>query len=110
MSKYEIGRNSTENDALILKSNPLDVWFHLSDLSSAHLVYYNEYRKDLKTLRKNGTIYRMAVLLKQNMKNKLKKIGHWTETNEIVYCFIKDIRLTKIKGRVKVMKQHIIRI
>lgn len=87
---YHTGRNAMENTELVLRSSAMDVWFHINDLPSAHLVYYNPDGLDLTHLRKKGIIYRMALNLKK--KSKYRKCNNI----EVIYDYIKNITpLTK---------------
>lgn len=87
---YQIGRNATENTELVLRSSAMDVWFHVNDQPSAHLIYYNPDGLDLDHLRKKGVIYRMALTLKK--KSKYRSFNNI----EIIYDYIKNITpLTK---------------
>lgn len=93
-SEFQIGKSAQDNTQLILSSEPLDVWFHVADAPSAHLVYHNENQVDLDLLRSNGTIYRMALELKKRSKyRKLPNI-------KVIYCYVKDVVLTDTPGRV----------
>lgn len=93
-TEFHIGKNAKDNTQLVLSSEPLDVWFHIADFPSAHLVYHNTERAALDTLRSNGTIYRMAVELK-----KWSKYRKYPNI-KVIYCYVQDVTLTSTPGRV----------
>lgn len=87
---YQIGRNAVENTELVLRASEMDVWFHIHQVPSAHLIYYNPEATDLQTLRKKGIIYKMALELKKSSKY------HKCNNIEVIYDYIKNITpLTK---------------
>lgn len=92
------GKNAKDNSRLIQESEPLDIWFHVSGESSAHLILKNEDQEDIiAKLRKDGTIYRSALELK-------KSSGKFSKMNNISvdYCYIKYVKLTDVPGRVNI--------
>jgi predicted ribosome quality control (RQC) complex YloA/Tae2 family protein len=92
--EYKIGKNASDNTMLVVSSTPYDVWFHIHNETSAHLVYYNPDKLSLETLRSNGTIYRMAIALKKQSKyRKYLNIS-------VLYCYIKDVTTTNTPGLV----------
>jgi len=62
--KVEIGENSIENEELICKSHPDDIWIHLSQYSSPHIVIHNMGKKISKEC-----LYRCASKLRKHKKN-----------------------------------------
>jgi len=82
---YNIGKTAADNTKLIQEAYDLDVWFHIKDVPSAHLIMSNPEGIDLKTLRKTGIIYKMALNLKK--KSKYKK--HMNIT--IIYDHCKNV-------------------
>lgn len=67
---YVIGRNAADNFKIIEEAEPLDLWLHLANQSSAHLVAKNILFAEINDLRKSGEIYRLACCLKKHCKNK----------------------------------------
>jgi len=105
---YTLGNNKYDNVRIIQHSQqnaPNDVWFHLNEHSSAHLIFHNIYDKNMNRLRKDGTIYRMSSILKTHMK---KKLCCHSNHIEIIYAFVKDIQLTMPIGTVQTQKDNII--
>ena len=49
----------------------------------------------MNRLRKDGTIYRMASILKGHMKSKLNKITNQSHV-EIIYSYVKDIKCNSV--------------
>lgn len=93
-TEFQIGKNAEDNTRLVLSSGPLDVWFHIADLPSAHLVYRNHNGASLDVLRSNGTIYRMALELKK--RSKYRKF----QGIKVIYCCVQDVVITSSPGRV----------
>lgn len=101
---YVIGCDADENTKLVQDSSPMDVWFHVSGLASAHLVYRNTDGATLKQLRKSGVIYKMALKLK--ISSKYKKMPNI----EVDYTFIKDVSTTDIPGRVTLSRSKVMKV
>lgn len=85
-----IGENQTDNDMIIETSLQTDIWFHLANLPSCHVI--------LSCTKKNRITKKMikycATLVKQHTKYRnMKKI-------KVNYTSIKNIRKTNIKGEV----------
>lgn len=87
---YEImiGQNAKENDILIKQSHPMDLWFHLSNVPSAHLV-----------LKSGGDrvprryINEISGMLFENNKK-------YTRNTNVIYTEIKNVKRTDVPGRV----------
>jgi len=101
---YVIGKNAAENTQICQQAQPKDVWFHVKNLPSAHLVYKNINNQTLQNLRKNGTIYRLGLQLKNS--TKYKKIPELL----LIYTYIENITVTSTPGLVKTAKHHTIKI
>ena len=84
-----IGENQTDNDQIISKSKQTDIWFHLANLSSCHVI--------LSCTKKYPATKQMikycAMLTKQYTKYRNRKV-------KVNYTTIKNIKKTKIKGQV----------
>ena len=89
---FIIGKNKSENFAVIDMGSENDLWFHANDISSCHVVCLlsdtNIDKKDLRYIIKTG-----ALLCKNNT-NKLKSM----KNVEIIYTQIKNITKTDIEG------------
>lgn len=88
----KIGQNSQENDKMISEAKQNDMWFHLSNLPSCHVIIAHS---DKQEITKQMILY-CANLVKQNTKfRNLHKI-------RINYTFIKNVRKTTIPGKVNI--------
>ena len=101
----KIGRNETENDDLIRKSNKNDLWFHLEDNSSPHgfiSVTVNESVgvDDSKAMCiPHEIIYKTALLVK-----KYSNCKHLPVVS-VIYTKIENLCLTKKLGTVLIKKK-----
>jgi predicted ribosome quality control (RQC) complex YloA/Tae2 family protein len=90
---YSIGQNAYDNDDIISAANPEDLWFHVNNKPSCHIIASvpeNVKRKDLKYIVNQG-----AVLC--------KKHSYPSEKNlEIIFTRIKYIERTDIPGKVNI--------
>lgn len=90
---FMIGTNAQDNFAVIDSSDPDDVWFHVKDLPSCHVVAKIpddiDSKKELLSIIKRG-----AIICKQHSK--------YTSTSnlEIVYTRIKNVKKTNVPGSV----------
>ena len=101
---YKIGLNANDNFDLIDSSNNKDIWFHLSDTSSGHVIAniplnskYN--KKQFRQIIKQG-----ALVCKENSKFK----SH--NNIEIVYTSIDNVVKTNVIGQVKLLNFKLINI
>lgn len=94
--EFIVGKNAEDNTKLVQTANDKDVWFHIDDLPSAHLILKNPEEMDLKGLRKQGVIYQMALFLKQ--KSKYRKCNNIA----IIYDFCKNVTPLDKSGLVSV--------
>jgi len=88
--EFLIGKNEKDNFNIIDMSGPNDLWFHLSDYPSCHVIAKlpeNIHKENLKYIIKKG-----AILCKQNSKYKSEK------DISIIYTFIKNIKKTEKIG------------
>jgi predicted ribosome quality control (RQC) complex YloA/Tae2 family protein len=100
---FHIGKSPSGNFEIIDNADEDDLWFHVDNESSCHVVASipeNMDRKDIRYIMKQG-----AVLCKQNSKFKKSK----TKTN-IIYTKIKNVEKTDIPGKVEVSDGKNIRI
>jgi predicted ribosome quality control (RQC) complex YloA/Tae2 family protein len=92
---HEIGRNAIDNTRLVNSAQPLDVWFHLSDQSSAHLIYKNTEKINMKDLSRQGIILRCAL--------RLKVASRIKTSTKITYCYVKDLKTSDVPGLVYII-------
>jgi len=85
-----IGENASENDQLVKEAKQTDIWFHLTNLPSCHLIISVDKKHPID----NSMIKFCATLVKQNTKYKnLPNV-------KVNYCPIKNVKRTKTKGAV----------
>ena len=91
--KFLIGQNAKNNFEIIDNSQYNDLWFHISNVASCHVIAcihdLEINKKDLKYIITQG-----ALLCKQNSKYKSEK------NIEIIYTEIKNIQKTDTLGKV----------
>jgi predicted ribosome quality control (RQC) complex YloA/Tae2 family protein len=93
-----IGRNKIENEQIIKSSYSNDIWFHLNDFSSCHIVLKSG---DDNIPKKYLThIAKMFSLYKKGLPNNYK----------VIYTNIKNIKLTNEIGTVIPQNSKIIKI
>ena len=100
---YRIGSNAQDNFDIIDDSEPQDLWFHLNNDSSSHIV-----ASVPEGLKRKDRMYiiRQGALLCKNNHNKSKK-----EKNvEVVFTAIKNISKTETVGMVELAERSIITI
>ena len=88
---YVVGKNQSENHPLIQSSEPDDLWFHLADLPSAHVVAQVA-AKTLTEEQEMTMIIKGIEILKMKMKI--------TEPINVNMCYIKNIICLKEPGKV----------
>lgn len=108
---YKIGKNAKNNFEIIDESDPNDIWFHLKEVSSCHVIAClkniqyttrddelpNFYDIDFDTLdkkEKQQIITQGALLCKQYSKLKTAK------NVDVIYTKIHDIQKTDVPGSV----------
>ena len=83
-----VGKSWQENEALIKASGPSDVWFHLDNQPSCHVILKNEFNVPFNRITKS-LLKKCSLLVKQNTN---KCIEHEKQT--IVYTNVDNIQLT----------------
>lgn len=94
--EFHIGKSAQDNVDVINMARPNDIWFHVKNDSSCHVVAIlpeKVNKKELHTIIKKG-----ALLCKQNT----KKVASSNNAIEIIYTPIKHICKTDILGQVTV--------
>jgi predicted ribosome quality control (RQC) complex YloA/Tae2 family protein len=89
---FTIGKNDKDNFDIIDNANTDDIWFHLNDYPSCHVIAsINDVikKKDLRYIIKRG-----ALLCKENSKYKSEK------DLSIIYTTIKNVKKTEKIGSV----------
>lgn len=90
--QFRIGKNKLENTKLIENSKPEDIWFHILNIPSCHVVVTlpeNIDKKTKKTILKWGCIF-------------CKKYSKITNKCHIMYTEIKNVNCTENNGEVEV--------
>jgi len=98
--KFLVGKNANDNFNIIDQSDENDLWFHINDAPSCHVIacihQYNINKKDLKYVIKQG-----GIICKKHSKYKSdKNIG-------IIYTNIKHVQKTNISGSVTTTNSHL---
>ena len=95
-----IGKNKDENIKLILDSEPDNLWFHLKDYPSCHIVVKNE------RLLTKSELYQVGWMVVKNT-NKYKNFKNL----QISHCLIKDLTICKKSiGTVFLKNQKVIQL
>ena len=91
---YTVGKNDQDNDDIIDSAKPNDIWFHLGDASSAHVIANIPDDLILNKKQLKLIIIQGAVVCKEVSKYK-------SQSNvRVVYTKIKNIVKTETPGRV----------
>ncbi len=86
----KIGQNAEENDLIISEAKQTDVWFHLANLPSCHVIL--SCSKEFPVTK--SMINYCCLLTKENTKYKdLQKV-------KVNYTTIKNVKKTDVKGKV----------
>ena len=93
-----IGQNQKENDQLVRSSHPMDLWFHLDDISSPHFIL----RCNGKSVTKTQLKY-IASLFSQYKKGLGRRY-------KVIYTEIKNVKLTKTLGTVVPSQLRVVRV
>ena len=89
MYNIKIGRNAAENTELVQNANKSDIWFHLSDSPSCHVIL--ETNAKLNQINRQ-VISRCAYLCKMYSKPLAK--------SKVIYTQIENVQVTRIPGQV----------
>jgi len=104
---FFIGKNAAGNFEIIDNANPHDIWFHINDESSAHVIATiptNPSSKPLNKKQKHQIIKQGAILTKAHSKQKSEK------NIEIVYTTINNVEKATPVGTVHIKNAHLITI
>jgi len=92
--QFYIGKNASENTALIKNSDGDDIWFHAADgVSSCHVVAKISHTIDATD---ELFIVKTGAQLCKNHTNKLKGMNRVS----IIYTTVKNVHTTKTHGKV----------
>lgn len=92
---YSVGKNAHDNFVMIDIASPHDIWFHIHDMPSGHVIaHVSEYKLNKK--QKMDIITQGAVLCKQQSKYKSDK------NVDIIYTEVQYIEKTHTIGKVVV--------
>jgi predicted ribosome quality control (RQC) complex YloA/Tae2 family protein len=90
-----LGKNKEENWQLIDAASPADIWFHIEDHPSCHIILKNTEKIKMRDIPKQ-VIKRCAYLCKINSAAKTM-----AKCN-VIYAPISEVKKTEIVGQVKV--------
>lgn len=97
MEYIKIGKNAKNNFEIIDEADPDDLWFHLSEMSSAHGIL----SKDHIT---NENINLTASLIREKKSDYKKGGKFYNKKVKVEYLPIKYIEKTKITGEVRLLQ------
>lgn len=102
--EYHVGGNAQENFELIDASSPIDIWFHIHQSSSCHVVANipQDLKLDKKQLLK--IVVQGAVICKESSKQRSEK------NVEVVYTKIENVTKSNPIGSVTITKEKKIKI
>jgi hypothetical protein len=92
---YLLGTNAQDNFDIIDESEPTDMWFHLANTSSCHVIAKMPQDITLDKKQKQQIIKQGALICKQNSKSKSE------QSVNIIYTLISNITKTDIIGQVE---------
>lgn len=101
----KVGSNAKENWLLIDESYPEDLWFHIDEYASAHVVVSQETNKVDDIFYPNQIIIIASDYCKSNSKN-----GKNKSKVKIIYTEIKNLKKGKTIGSVIVSKPNYVNI
>ena len=90
---FSIGKNAIGNFMIIDNSQPSDIWFHIHDKPSCHVIAHISPDFDKKSSEYKHIIKTGAILCKQHSKYKSEKIS-------IVYTNVNNVTKTDVPGMV----------
>lgn len=99
---FSIGKDAQNNIEILKNADNNDIWFHLDNLSSCHVIAHIPENKTLNKKQKNKIIVQGALLCKMRSKLKSdKNVG-------ICYSEVKNVTFTDIPGTVNVSNKKIV--
>lgn len=100
--EYLIGQNAQDNFDIITMSKSKDLWFHINDQSSCHVIAKIDQYHDLSKKELYSIIKRGSLLCKSNSKYKNKS------NVAIKYAYLEFVKKTDTIGKVSVSQHKII--
>ena len=95
---FYIGQNAQDNFDIIDNANPCDLWFHLADYSSCHVIATMPEDDDIKIDKKVlKQIVNSAALLCRKHTQKIENL----QNVKVVYTNIENVEKTEKKGCVQ---------
>jgi predicted ribosome quality control (RQC) complex YloA/Tae2 family protein len=91
----EIGKNKEDNWQIIDDASETDIWFHIEDHPSCHIILKNTEKIKMRDIPKQ-VIKRCAYLCKINSAAKTM-----SKCN-VIYALVSEVKKTEIVGQVKV--------
>ena len=100
--EYIIGKNSRDNFTIIDNSSDNDIWFHINNEPSGHVIASmpDDITFSKKQLRQ--IITQGALVCKEHSKYKSQR------NLEVIYAYVKNVEKTDIIGRVSIVNSKII--
>lgn len=93
---YIVGTDAQDNFDIIDESEPTDMWFHLAEVSSCHVIAKMPQDIKVDNKQKQQIIKQGALLCKQNSKYKSAR------SVDVIYTLLSNITKTDILGKVEV--------
>lgn len=93
---YIVGTDAQDNFDIIDESEPTDMWFHLAEVSSCHVIAKMPQDIKVDNKQKQQIIKQGALLCKQNSKYKSAR------SVDVIYTLLSNITKTDILGQVEV--------
>lgn len=101
---FTVGKNAQENFNIIENSNPNDIWFHIDNYASCHVVASMPPDIDFDKKQLMYIIKQGAIICKQYSKYKSDK------NVSIVYTCVKNVTMTDVVGTVNIQSSKTIKI
>tara|TARA_B100001758_G_C18214867_1_gene507091 strand:- start:379 stop:732 length:354 start_codon:yes stop_codon:yes gene_type:complete len=92
--EFFIGQNAKDNFEVIDSAEPNDIWFHVKDHSSSHVIAHLPEEQEFNKKQLRYIIKQGAILCKQHSKFKSSK------NINIIYTNVENITKTNIPGQV----------
>jgi predicted ribosome quality control (RQC) complex YloA/Tae2 family protein len=93
---FYIGENEYEQFEMMDIAKPNDIWFHVENGSSCHVILSLDENINLSKKEKHTILKRGALLCKMNT-NRIKSS---TEKKTFIYTTVENVKKTSIPGRV----------
>ena len=100
--EYIIGQHASENFKIIDDSKEDDIWFHINNEPSGHVIAIIPDNKKFSKKQIRQIITQGALVCKENSKYKSQR------DLEVVYAHVKNVEKTNIVGKVMITNSKII--